>query len=215
MRRQSARLTAVLAATLLLGACSDGPVSPRADGDPLVEAVNRHLVDGGMLILVDSHYQGTLTARPSLAGIAEEARARGGSMGPQPGVTTSGLTSVPFYCFSPSDSHWCPQFNIGTAVWGWGVPGKATLYAHLDAMDNIETAELSVSLGFKGGCGGTPGTFASRHLWGGSNTPYALVVNEVHEFTGGAGQWRVQASATLQAPWGTMGDGWSSATACH
>jgi hypothetical protein len=215
MQRQSARLSVVLLATLLLGACSDGPMTPRADSDPLAEAVNRQLVEGGTLILVDRYIRGTPTAGPSPAGIAEEAGDRGGSMTPRAGGITSSLNAPPRRCTSPSDHPLCPQFNIGTAVWGWGTPGKARLYAYLDAEDNIETANLTVQLGFKAGCGGSPGTFVTHHLSGGSNTPYDLVVDEVHEFTGGAGQWRVQANARLWAPWGSVGEGWSSATACH
>lgn len=200
-----------LALVALAAACSDAPTAPAAQAeDPLVAAVNRQLAGAATVHSVVRTLQGTELDGPSLTLRSAEARAQA-----EGGAKRSSFDPFPpIYCSSPSDSSWCPEIYIGAAVWGWGVPGKATLYAHLDVMSNAESSELNVSFGAGGGCSGGGGTFGGAYLTGGSSTPYALVVSEVHEFTGGQVRWTVNASGSAMAPWGTFINGWASATKC-
>lgn len=211
-RTHAVRWVVPFAFAAAVGACADAPTAPEAAGDPIVAAVNHRLADGSVIRRVDVFLQGERQDAPKLAPLAAAARA-GAARGE---VSAEGPFSIPFYCWSSSDSPWCPQIYIGAAVWGsTSVPGRATLYAHLDVMENAESSELSVSFAAVAGCSGSPGTFGGQYLTGGSNTPYALVASETHEFSGGQMRWRVNASGSAIAPWGTMIDAWTSATACY
>lgn len=197
------RTFTVLGLVAAAAACSDAPMQPsHDDADPVLARANA---------LMGSHGR----IHRSVADSRVVPLGGGTQVGPE---VAASLTTIPFYCEPGNTNPNCPQIVVGAAVWDNGTSGGlrvARLYAHLDALENIASSELSVSYAVVGGCTGTPGTFDSETLTGGSNAggDYALVASRQEYFSGTA-KWRVNAYGQAEGTYGNFTEDSASDTEC-
>jgi len=206
MRRTTPRLLAALCLAAGLAACSDAPTGPaQTAADPAIERANALLGSHGRIVESRSEKK---TVR--LGGIAA----------PEGGAVRS-FDPIPIWCESDNTNPNCPQIIVGAAVWNNGNNNGVRsigLYAHLDAMLNVQSSELDVSYGVIGGCSGYPGTYASDTVYGGSNASaggaYGMIAQRSETFSGGSSRWSVSAYGTATGVYGNFTDDSASDVEC-
>lgn len=198
--RRTTRLLAAVSLTAGLAACSDSPTqAPRGSEDPAIARANALLAGHGRIIASKSWTETVRFPAPGTAAgtaIPEEVRAQ---------------FNIPIYCEPDNTNPYCPQIFVGAAVWNNGNNNGTraiNLYAHLDAMLNVQSSELSVSYAVVGGCSGSPGIYASDTVYGGSNAsaggPYGITANRNETFSGGSSKWAVYASGDATGVYGNF-----------
>lgn len=198
IRTTSFRLLAALGVAAL-AACSDAPTGSQRqpDTDPVLARANELMGPYGRVLSLAAERKTVPLARP-------------GAPSGEGAVASPDPISIPYYCEPDNTNPYCPQIIVGAAVWNNGTVGSTrhvNLYAHLDAMQNIASSDLHVYYGLVGGCTGTPGTFDSDHLTGGSSAggPYALVGSRNSTFDGSS-KWSVSALGQAQGTYGNFTD---------
>jgi hypothetical protein len=208
--RTTARLLAAAWLAAGLAACSDSPTqAPEGSGDPAIDRANALLAGHGRIIASKSWTEIVSLPTPgagTAAAIPEGVR-------PQ--------FNIPIWCESDNTHPYCPQIIVGAAVWNNGNNNGTraiNLYAHLDAMLNVQSSELNVSYAVVGGCSGSPGTYASDVVYGGSNASaggaYGITANRNETFSGGSSKWSVYAYGQATGVYGNFTDDSASDTEC-